>query len=127
MIPPVFTDFSYDNLGVPKNPSIEALIGPQDIDYGLGAFVGDSENGKFKVMTLRNIHLTAPYAHNGLFKKLEDITHFYNTRDAEGVFWPDPEYPDTVNFDELGNLGLSTKDEDALVKFMKTLTDGWVP
>ena len=39
--------------------------------------------------------------------------------------WPVPEYPDTVNFDELGDLGLSEDDEDTLVKFMKTLTDGW--
>jgi cytochrome c peroxidase len=38
-----------------------------------------------------------------------------------------PEYPDTVNFDELGNLGLSAADEDALVKFMRTLSDGYVP
>ena len=40
---------------------------------------------------------------------------------------PDPEYPDTVNTDELGNLGLSKTDEEALVKFMKTLTDGYIP
>jgi cytochrome c peroxidase len=139
-VPPLFTDFSYDNLGVPKNPKIEALIGaPQEVDNGLGSVVGPAENGKFKVMTLRNIHLTAPYAHNGLFKKLEDITHFYNTRDFLALCdtvkkpkpgencWPAPEVPDTINVEELGNLGLSDADEDALVKFMKTLTDGWVP
>ena len=90
-------------------------------------------------MTLRNIHLTAPYAHNGYFKKLEEITHFYNTRDHEDIpdcatidnpkpgknCWPEPEYGDTMNTDELGNLGLTEDQEDALVKFMKTLTDGW--
>jgi len=76
-------------------------------------------------MTLRNIHQTAPYAHNGFFMKLEEITHFYNTRDVVAQNWPVPEYPDTVNFDELGDLGLSEDDEDALVKFMKTLTDDW--
>ena len=83
-------------------------------------------------MTLRNIGLTAPYAHNGFFTRLKDITHFYNTRDVPGALpkgadWPPPEYPDTINVDELGNLGLSDDDEDALVEFMKTLDDGWTP
>jgi cytochrome c peroxidase len=121
-VPPLFTDFTYDNLGVPK--SEHKLLVDAPADLGLGPIVGEEwENGKFKVMTLRNIQLTAPYGHNGYFKHLEDITHFYNTRDAED--WPEPEYLDTVNFDELGNLGLSAKDEEALVKFMKTLTDGY--
>jgi cytochrome c peroxidase len=125
-VPPVFTDFTYDNLGVPK--SDHKLLAGAPVDEGLGAIVLDpEENGKFKVMSLRNIHLTAPYAHNGFFKKIEDITHFYNTRDVPEEGWAAPEYPATVNTDELGNLGLSGKDEDALVKFMKTLTDGWVP
>jgi cytochrome c peroxidase len=122
--PPLFTDFTYDNLGVPK--SQHKLLVDAPVDHGLGAVVGDAEeNGKFKVMTLRNIQRTAPYGHNGYFKHLEDITHFYNTRDVTAEGWPAPEYPDTVNFDELGNLGLSAKDEEALVKFMKTLTDGY--
>jgi cytochrome c peroxidase len=142
MVPPVFTDFTFDNLGVPANPRVAELTGNSGVDLGLGPIVGDpEENGKFKVMTLRNIHLTAPYAHNGFFKKLEDITHFYNTRDSlplcdddvvkkakPGVnCWDASEYPDTKNIDELGDLGLSDKDEEALVKFMKTLSDGWMP
>lgn len=141
MVPPLFTDFTFDNLGVPTNPRVAELTGNSDVDLGLGPIVGESaENGKFKVMTLRNIHLTAPYAHNGFFKKLEDITRFYNTRDLlpscddvvqkakPGVnCWDASEYPDTMNTDELGDLGLSDKDEEALVKFMKTLSDGWMP
>lgn len=125
MVPPVFTDFTYDNLGIPK--SDEYPIDPDAaIDVGLGSVVSDpAENGKFKVMTLRNIHLTGPYGHNGFFGKLDEITHFYNTRDVPEEGWPAPEYPDTINTDELGNLGLSEKDEDALVKFMKTLDDNW--
>jgi cytochrome c peroxidase len=123
-VPPVFTDFTFDNLGVPK--SEHRLLVDAPVDLGLGPVVGDpAENGKFKVMTLRNIHQTAPYAHNGFFKKLEDITHFYNTRDVAA--WPAPEVPETINTDELGNLGLSAKDEANLVKFMKTLSDGWTP
>lgn len=130
-VPPVFTDFTFDNLGVPK--SEHALLVNADVDLGLGAIVGNpAENGKFKVMTVRNIALTAPYAHNGYFMTLKDIVHFYNTRDVPGSLkmgasWDMPEYPDTVNFDELGNLGLSDTDEDALVEFMKTLSDGYKP
>jgi len=131
MVPPVFTDFTFDNLGVPK--SEHELLVNAPVDLGLGAIVGDSaENGKFKVMTVRNIGLSAPYAHNGYFTRLKDIVHFYNTRDVpgtlkKGMSWDPPEYPDTVNFDELGNLGLSDGDEDALVEFMKTLSDGYMP
>ena len=94
----------------------------------LGAIVGDlEENGKFKVMMLRNIQITQPYAHNGFFRNLKDIVHFYNTRDVAAAGWAPPEVPETVNFDELGNLGLSDKDEQALVDFMKTLSDGVGP
>ena len=125
-VPPVFTDFTYDHLGVPK--SEHRLLADAAVDLGLGPIVKDGdEHGKFKVMSLRNIHQTQPYAHNGFFKTLTDITHFYNTRDVAAEGWPAPEYPDTVNKDELGNLGLSDKDEEALVKFMKTLTDGYMP
>jgi cytochrome c peroxidase len=125
LAPPVFTDFSFDNLGVPQNR--EWPLDPTaDPDLGLGPIVEDEEeNGKFKVMPLRNIADTKPYAHNGFFRSLKDITHFYNTRDIET--WAPPEYPDTVNEDELGNLGLSDADEDALVAFMKTLSDGYMP
>jgi cytochrome c peroxidase len=131
MVPPVFTDFTFDNLGVPQNTEYPLSAGPPDL--GLGPIVGDSEeNGKFKVMPVRNIGLTAPYGHNGLFKRLKDIVHFYNTRDVPGALpkgedWPPPEYPATMNVDELGNLGLSDDDEDALVEFMKTLSDGYRP
>jgi cytochrome c peroxidase len=104
------------------------LLVDAPVDLGLGAIVGDpAENGKFKVMSLRNIGLTVPYAHNGFFTTLKDITHFYNTRDVRAEMWPAPEYPDTINVDELGNLGLSSADEDALVAFMLTLSDGYLP
>jgi cytochrome c peroxidase len=131
MVPPVFTDNTYDNLGLPK--SEHRLLVGAPVDLGLGPIIGNpDENGKFRVMTVRNIGLSAPYGHNGYFKHLQDIVHFYNTRDVpnavkKGVSWDPPEYPDTVNFDELGNLGLSDKDEDALVKFMKTLSDDYKP
>jgi cytochrome c peroxidase len=138
-VPPLFTDFTYDNLGVPKNWDNPFLYLPRKfnpdgvsfVDYGLGGNlqaggqppeVYEPELGKFKVMTVRNIGLTAPYGHNGYFDTLADIVHFYNTRD-DGT-WPEAEVGATVNMDELGNLGLSSADEANLVAFMLALSDG---
>jgi cytochrome c peroxidase len=137
---PLFTDFTYDNLGVPMNP-LNPVYGndPDFVDLGLGAFLEGAgypeevylpEYGKVKVPTLRNVdlregHTVKAYTHNGYFKSLKDIVHFYNTRDVEN--WPEPEYAATVNDAELGNLGLSPAQEDALVAFMKTLSDKVVP
>jgi len=138
--PPLFTDFTYDNIGVPRNVNIP---GNPEPDPGLGGRADiaarnpTGELGKHKVMSLRNIALTPPYAHNGVFKTLEQIVHFYNTRDVLGAIadnndpgfgtsgWPAPEVAENVNTDELGNLGLTTEEETALVAFMKTLTDGY--
>ena len=129
----LFTDFTYDNLGIPKNPDnphykVPAkyfLLTPDSIDLGLGAIVkSDSENGKFRVPTLRNVEMTAPYGHNGYFNTLEDIVHFYNVRDV-GNEYPPAEYPATVNREEMGNLGLTAGEESDIVAFMKTLTDGY--
>jgi cytochrome c peroxidase len=115
---PLFTDFTYDNLGIPVNP----LLAGNPTDYGLGAFLGDAaENGKFKVSTLRNIGLTPPYGHNGFFPTLKDIVHFYNTRDVG--MWPPPEVPQNVNTDELGDLGLTDAEENDIVAFLLTLSD----
>lgn len=128
----LFTDHTYDNLGIPSNPENPFFhvpppyntCGRDTMDLGLGAFLNDSsEYGKFRVPTLRNIALTAPYGHNGYFKTLEEIVHFYNARDVED--FPAPEYAATVNKDELGNLKLSREEEAALVAFMHTLTDGY--
>ena len=82
-----------------------------------------SEDGKFKVSSLRNIEMSAPYSHNGYFVTLEDIVHFYNTRDV--ATWPAPEVAATVNHVELGNLGLTAQEEADLVAFLQTLTDGF--
>lgn len=129
----LFTDFTYDNLGIPRNPDNPHykvptkyfLLASDSIDLGLGAIVkSEDENGKFRVPTLRNVELTAPYGHNGYFKTLEDIVHFYNVRDV-GNEYPPAEYPATVNGEELGNLGLTAKEEADIVAFMKTLTDGY--
>jgi len=123
--PVLFTDFRYHNLGLPKN--LEFPMTDNPVDIGLGGVLGiEAENGKFKTPHLRNIALTAPYMHNGLLKTLKDVVHFYNTRDIEGL-WPEPEVAENVNTTLLGDLGLSNAEEDAIVAFMMTLTDGYTP
>jgi len=163
---PLFTDYSFDNLGVPKNLAnpfytMDTVLingnpinplGDAWIDNGLGAFLETRldyqamalENmGKQKVPTLRNVDkrpnpsFVKAYTHNGFFKSLESIVHFYNTRDvlpvcnATGIpgvdCWPAPEVAINVNVAELGNLGLTAAEEAALVAFMKTLSDGYQP
>jgi hypothetical protein len=52
---------------------------------------------------------------------LAEIVNFYNTRDVGA--WPLPEYPDTMNVDELGDLGLGPGEESLIVQFLQTLTD----
>ncbi|MFW2371948.1 MAG: cytochrome-c peroxidase [Gammaproteobacteria bacterium] len=128
IIPPVFSNFSYENIGIPK--STNPLIADQPVDYGLGgrediAAVDPqgAQLGKFKVMPLRNIAITAPYGHNGYFATLEEIVHFFNTRDVEA--WPASEVSQNMNTDQLGDLGLTAEEEAAVVAFLKTLTDGY--
>jgi cytochrome c peroxidase len=161
---PLLTDFTFDNLGVPRNPDNPFYgmgafnpMGEDWIDMGLGDFLASRmdfqqfspENlGKQKVPTLRNVDMrpdpefVKAYGHNGYFKSLKGIVHFYNTRDAkprcEDEFtteadalaqncWPAPEVEANVNTAELGDLHLSETQEDAIVAFLKTLTDGWMP
>ena len=133
--PPLLTDFTYDNIGVPRNPDSPFYAqptpfndrGPDAVDMGLGKTTGRAEdNGKFKVSTLRNIALTPPYMHNGVFSTLREVVDFYNTRDTRND-WGAPEVAENVNTEELGNLGLSNTEVDAIVAFMLTLSDGYTP
>jgi cytochrome c peroxidase len=98
---------------------------------------------RFQVPTLRNVdkrpspEFVKAYGHNGYFKSLKSIVHFYNTRDVlprcqpndpgEGTTcWPAPESTANMNTKRMGRLGLSDAEEDALVAFMQTLTDGFM-
>lgn len=141
LIQGLMTDFSYDNIGVPENVNIAAGIQPALEDNPMVTDLGGEpadEEGKQKVMTLRNIELTPPYMHNGVLQTLEQVVHFYNTRDTKprvcadnndpgfGIdCWPVSEFPNNVNLDELGNLGLSAQDEADIVAYLKTFTDGY--
>ena len=129
--PPLFTDFTYDNLGVPSNQKILEIKGADFVDIGLGKTVKDNsnaepgaDNGKFKVSSLRNVAKTAPYMHNGVFTSLKEVVDFYNTRDTDGK-WAKPEIAATMNTEELGNLGLSDQEVDDIVAFLRTLSDGY--
>jgi cytochrome c peroxidase len=130
--PPLFTDFTYDNLGTPKNPSNPFYFLPAEfnsegtdyVDVGLGAVLEDPEwNGFFRVPTLRNVAATAPYLHNGVFPTLYEVVSFYNSRDVAP--WPEPEVAAGVNVDELGDLDLTPDEMEAIVAYLRTLTDGY--
>jgi len=154
---PLFTDFSYDNLGVPSNLGMQEMRGDSFelmdyypfyyvpivpkfnpaglnfVDYGLGGalnggiVMNPNETGKMKVPTLRNVAVTPPYMHNGVFMTLKEVVNFYNTSNVTGAGWPAPEVSSNVNTEELGNLGLSDDEVNAIVAFMETLTDGYEP
>jgi len=146
---PLFTDFTFDNIGTPKNPDNPfynedkvylpngQAINPEGsawIDPGLGGFLITRKDwsymaaanwGKHKVPTLRNVDKrNGPYMHNGVFKSLKEVVHFYNTRDISKFHWPAPEVPQNVNT-VVGNLGLTDKEENEIVAFLKTLSDGY--
>lgn len=133
---PLFTDFSYDNLGIPKNPRMAFYqlpvkynaLGASHIDVGLANNPNISDHnaqrGKFKVPSLRNIALTKPYMHNGFFEDLTLATEFYNSRDINPE-WSTPEVAENVNKEELGDLKLSKQEVQDIVAFLHTLTDGW--
>lgn len=99
----LFTDFTYDNLGVPRNSEIPDNADSAYFDLGLcqsevvaqhipeviedkEAFVA-SLCGAFKVPTLRNVERTSPYMHNGYFLELRDVVDFYATRETDPAKW----------------------------------------
>jgi cytochrome c peroxidase len=145
-----------DQLSYSPNPAGAAYI-----DTGVGAFLRtlqsdsgqlnpDSEwiklapkfEAKIQVPTLRNVDMrptpsfVKAYMHNGYFKSLKEVVHFYNTRDVlpkckagdsgeKVTCWPVPEDSTNLNKRQLGHLNLTDEEEDALVAFLKTLTDGY--
>lgn len=132
-----FTSFEYHNIGVPANPDLVAHHGAEFVDLGLAQQAGMDESGdagKFKVPTLRNVAVTGPYMHNGVFEDLRTAVAFYNKYPSQrpimhinpetGENWGEAEVAENLSLRELES-GLEVNDEriDALVAFLETLTD----
>jgi cytochrome c peroxidase len=152
--PPLFTDYTYDNLGLPRNAEIPANMDPVYFDLGLcGPFRTDLETqrdlcGAFKVPTLRNVATRQVFFHNGAFKTLRDALRFYVRRDTNpNEFYPvgangavqkfddlPPELLRNVNTQEVPyerHTGqaprLDDSEIDDVAAFLATLTDGYDP
>ena len=149
--PPLFTDFTYDNVGLPRNVRIPANAAAGFFDLGLcGPERKDLAArrdlcGAFKVPTLRNVARTAPYFHNGAFTDLRETVDFYVRRDTHPAEWYPAGRGGARKFDDLpadlhgsvnttevpydrkeGDMPALSPDEiDAVVAFLKTLDDGY--
>ncbi len=149
--PPLFTDFTYDNVGLPRNVRIPANADAAYFDLGICGperqDLGERRDlcGAFKVPTLRNVARTPPYFHNGAFETLREAVDFYVRRDTHPGDW----YPgsaagprkfddlpagleSSVNTDEApydrkaGEAPALTPAEiDDVVAFLATLDDGY--
>jgi cytochrome c peroxidase len=152
---PFYTENLPDPYGYIANPQGTAFV-----DTGVGGFLTSASNtnaawaklapsfvGTFQVATLRNVALKTRrsfvkgYMHNGYFKSLAQVVHFYNTRDVlptcpsslgteiggdvGRLCWPAPEVSSNVNHTQTGNLGLTPDEEASIVGFLQTLSDGY--
>jgi cytochrome c peroxidase len=144
----LYMDFRYHNIGVPFNREIPEVA--KGVKVGLAAHVTNVSPGEFKTPTLRNVakgasrSFTKAYTHNGWFKSLESLVHFYNTRDAlqrcetlgikdatekealANNCWPAAEFSGAA-VGVIGNLGLTKDEEEAIVAYLKTLSDEHTP
>lgn len=135
-----FTDYRYHNIGVPENRALREMNGVKKgrIDLGLGGNpkVGKDRRqiGRFRTPTLRNVAVTGPYMHNGVFEDLRTVMLFYNqfntldpkrrTNPETGKPFRMPQMPMTLAVKELTFGPEHDEDQiDALVAFLKTLTD----
>ena len=129
-----FTNYEYHNIGTPINHALRAKNGVTAIDKGLlnnPAVSDEKELGKYKVPTLRNVAVTAPYMHNGVFKDLKTVVEFYDKYNNKervnnpetGEPWDEPEVKETISLEELKAKKQNERKVDALVAFMKLLTD----
>jgi cytochrome c peroxidase len=134
-----FTNYQYHNIGIPANHEVRARNGLEDSHRDLGllenpAVEDASLAGKFKVPTLRNVAVTGPYMHNGVFKKLSTAIHFYSqytvrnsstlTNPETGEPWRSPETEPTINLDLLREGQPLGEDRTVVLEaFLRTLTD----
>ncbi len=114
-VPPAFFETEKEVLGTPQTAENKKL----DPDRGFFWFFQEEiHDHMFKTPTVRNVELTAPYMHNGVYNTLEEVMVFYNKGGGAGMGFDVPNQ--TLPFD---SLSLSTEEIDALVAFMKTFTD----
>jgi cytochrome c peroxidase len=134
-----FSKYTYHNIGIPVNKAVREHNQTPNEYRDLGLFnhplVTETSNiGKFKVPTLRNVAVTAPYMHNGIFEKLETVVAFYNKYNSKSKknqinpetnkIWDEPEVEENISLTELEfGPALDSKRINALVAFMKLLTD----
>jgi cytochrome c peroxidase len=134
-----FSDYSYHNIGTPANLALRQVNGKgaEHVDRGLldNPVVDDpAQAGRFKVPTLRNVAVTGPYMHNGVFGDLRTVVLFYNKYNSRspkrqvnpetGEPWRDPEVAENLSLEDLeAGPALDDRRIDALVAFMRTLTD----
>ncbi|WP_258548650.1 cytochrome-c peroxidase [Thalassospira profundimaris] len=134
-----FTNYQFHNIGVPRNIATRKAVGKDTAftDNGLldnPAIDDPAYRGKYKTPSLRNVAITGPYMHNGVFADLETVVRFYNkynskakanqTNPETGKPWGAPEVSDTISIKEL-EQGDALDDQriKAVVAFLKTLTD----
>lgn len=114
-VPPDFNETELEIIGVPETAKNKKL----DDDLGrFYLFNTEALKGAFKTPTIRNIALTAPYMHNGVYNTLEQVVDFYNKGGGAGLGFHIPNQ--TLPFD---NLDLSDEEQKAIIAFMKTLSD----
>ncbi len=134
----LFTDFNYYNIATPVNPANPAYVADNSFrDGGLGDSPAltdpaeqAAEQGKFRTPTLRNVELTAPYMHNGVYETLDEVILHYNITTT--VTFPIAYVPEVengiaveLNYQTDTELGITTDDQADLINFMLTLTDGY--
>lgn len=135
----LFTNYKYFNVATPVNVALRKAngLGPDHHDYGLleNPQVDDpAQAGKFKTPTLRNVAMTAPYMHNGVFPDLETVVRFYNKFNVRGPArdinpdtgepWGEPEIAENIDWEKLESApALDERRIKALVAFMRMLTD----
>ena len=135
-----FSNYEFHNIGTPENRVLRRLNGAKkgavDAGLALNPTVGSdkAQDGKFKTPSLRNVAITGPYMHNGVFNDLRTVVLFYNKYNSKaparqinpetGKPWAAPERPLNISTKELEHgPALDDRRIDALVAFMKTLTD----
>jgi len=117
-VPPFYTETEKEVIGVPDT----AMNIQLDDDTGFyWSYEVELHKGMFKTPTVRNIALTAPYMHNGVYTSLKQVIDFYNQGGGAGMGFDLPHQ--TLPFD---NLELSEEEQDALVAYLETLTDSKV-